>query len=148
MLSGSQTFAYSAYIYIYIYICVCVCVYVCVSISFVCSVCTYIYVSVCLHTWCLKIDAILQNDNSYCNKPFFIWVFKSNHISSKRSKQMTRTEIDWLYPSVHVKYKVLGNVFGGTFSDSFRQNFPLHPHCQDILHSTNFLPDLKFSIFL
>ncbi len=30
------------------------------------------------------------------------------------------------------KGKVLRNVFGGTFSDSFRQNLSLHPHCQEI----------------
>ena len=75
----------------------------------------------------------------------FIWVLKSNHITSESSNQMARAEIDWLYPTVHVREQVLRNIFGGTFSDSFRQNLSLHPHCQNILQLTscqicNFLP--------
>ena len=74
-----------------------------------------------------------------------ILVLKSNHITSERSNQMTRAEIDWLYPTVHVKYHVLGNVLKRTFKDSFRQNLSSHLHCQNILQSTsyqirNFLP--------
>ena len=75
---------------------------------------------------------------------FHLSLKKSNHISSERSNQMTRAEIDWLYPTVHVKDQVLGNVIGGTFSDS-QQNLSPHPHYQDILQSTfnqiwDFLP--------
>ena len=69
----------------------------------------------------------------YCMMSSFTWVLKSNRIISKRSNQMTRAEIDWLYPTVHMKNQVLGNVLGGTFSDSFRRNLSPHPHCQDIL---------------
>ena len=50
---------------------------------------------------------------------------------------MTRAEIDWHYQTVCVKDQVLGNVFRGTFSDSFWQNLSPHPHCQDILQSTS-----------
>ena len=50
---------------------------------------------------------------------------------------MTRVEIDWLYPTMHVKDQILGNVFRGTFPDSFRQNLSLHPQCLDILQSTS-----------
>ena len=41
----------------------------------------------------------------------FIWVLKSNHITSERSNQMTRAEIDCLYPTVHMKDQGLWNVF-------------------------------------
>ena len=46
---------------------------------------------------------------------------------------------------IYVKDQVLGNTFGGTFSDSFRQKLSPHPHWQDILQSTcyqiwDFLP--------
>ena len=50
---------------------------------------------------------------------------------------MIRAEIDWLYPTMHLKNPVLGNIFRGTSSDSFRQNLSLHPYCQDILQSTS-----------
>ena len=46
-----------------------------------------------------------------------------------------------------VKDQVLGDVFGGTFSDYFRQNLSPHPHCQENL-AINFLLDLGFSAFL
>ena len=46
---------------------------------------------------------------------------------------MTRAEIDRLFPTVHVKDQVLGNIFGGTFSDSFQKNFSLHQHCHNII---------------
>ena len=45
---------------------------------------------------------------------------------------MIRAEIDWLYPTVHVKDQVLKNVFDGIFSESFQQNLLLLPDCQDI----------------
>ena len=58
---------------------------------------------------------------------------------------------------MHVKDKVLGNVLGGTFSDSFGRNLSLYPHCQDMLQSAScqiwdFLPSswgslLTFRIF-
>ena len=60
-------------------------------------------------------------------------ILKSNQIASERSNLMTRAEIDWLY---HVKDQVLGNVFGGIFSDSFWQNLLLHQHYYHILLST------------
>ena len=41
------------------------------------------------------------------------------------------------FATMHVKDQVLVNIFGGTFSDSLRQNISLHPHCQEILHSTS-----------
>ena len=82
-----------------------------------------------LNTACLKIDATINN--SYCVKSFFIWVLKSNHITSERSNQIPRAEIDWLYPTVHMKDQVIGNVFRGTFLDSFQQNLSPHPHCQN-----------------
>ena len=59
---------------------------------------------------------------------------------------------------MQVKDQVLGNVFGGTFSDSFRQNLSTHPYSQDILQSTScqvwdflpscwgFLPALELEI--
>ena len=76
----------------------------------------------------LKKDATHWYDNSYCIKSSFIWVLKSSHITSERSNQMTRAEIDWVYSTVHVKDQVLWNVFGGTFSVSFRQNLTPHIH--------------------
>ena len=45
---------------------------------------------------------------------------------SERSNQMTRVDIDWLYPTVHAKDQVLGNILAGTFSNSFRQNLSSH----------------------
>ena len=33
------------------------------------------------------------------------------------------------FVTMHVKDQILGNVFGGAFSDSFQQNLPLHRHC-------------------
>ena len=36
------------------------------------------------------------------------------------------------FTTMHVKDQVLGNVFGETFSDSFRQDLSPHPHCQDV----------------
>ena len=86
------------------------------------------------YTGCLK---IYVPHWFHCIKSSFILVLKSNHITSYRSNQMTRTEIGWLYPTVHVKDKVLRNVLGGIFSESFRQNLSLHPHCQVILQSTS-----------
>ena len=60
---------------------------------------------------------------------------------------MTSAEIDWLYPSEHVKDQVLGNVFGRTFSDSFRREYltasPLSGQ-----FAVNFLSDLVFSTFV
>ena len=50
------------------------------------------------------------NPYSYCIKSSFIWVLKSNHITSESSNQMRRAEIDWLCPTVHVKDQVLVNV--------------------------------------
>ena len=38
---------------------------------------------------------------------------------------MTRSEIDWLYATEHKKDQVFGNIFRGTFSDSFRQNLSI-----------------------
>ena len=38
---------------------------------------------------------------------------------------------------VYMKDQVLGNVFEGTFSDSFRRILSPHPHCQGILQSTS-----------
>ena len=64
-------------------------------------------------------------------------MLKSNHITSERSNQRTRPEIDWLYSTVHVKDQVLRNVFGGIFSDSLQQNLSTHPHCRDILQSNS-----------
>ena len=49
---------------------------------------------------------------------------------------MTKAEIDWLYPTEHVKDQVPRDIFGGTFSDSFQQNLSQHQHGQDILQST------------
>ena len=97
--------------------------------------CNNFSVSFC--TGCLKIDATHQYDNSYCIKSSFIWVLKINDITSEKSNQMTKSEIDWLYPTVHVKEQFLGNIFGRTFSDSFLHNLSLHPHCQNILLSTS-----------
>ena len=104
-------------------------------------------------SWWIKIyifqfalfHATHKYDNSHCTKSSFIWVIKGNRITLERSNQMTREEIDWLYLTVHVKNHVLGNVFGGTFSDSFWLNLSRHPNCQDILLSisfqiNNFLP--------
>ena len=51
-----------------------------------------------------------------------IWDLKINLITSESSNQMIRAKIDWLYPTVYAKDQVLGNVFGWTFLDSFRQN--------------------------
>ena len=39
------------------------------------------------------------------------------------------------FVTMHIK--VLGNIFGGTFSGSFQQNLSPHPHCQDIWQSTS-----------
>ena len=82
-------------------------------------------------------------NNLYCIKSSFIWVLQSNDIPSERSNQLPRIEIHWFYPTVNMKH--LGNVFDGTFSDSFRQNIWPHPHSQDILQSAfchiwDFLP--------
>ena len=41
------------------------------------------------------------------------------------------------FAMMHGKDQVLGNVFRGTFSDSFRQNLSPISHCQDILQSTS-----------
>ena len=41
------------------------------------------------------------------------------------------------FAMMYVKDQVLWNVFGGTFSNSFRQNLSLHPHCQDVFQSTS-----------
>ena len=54
-------------------------------------------------------------------------------------------QLYFTYPAVHGKDHVLGNVFGGTFSNSFRQNLSPHLHWQDTLLSTfcqiwDFLP--------
>ena len=50
---------------------------------------------------------------------------------------MTKAEINWLYLTGHMKDQVLGNVFGGTFSDFLRQSRSPHLHCQDIWLSTS-----------
>ena len=50
---------------------------------------------------------------------------------------MKRVGTDWPYLTVCMKDQVLGNDFEGTFSDSFRQNLSLNPHCQDSLQSTS-----------
>ena len=76
-------------------------------------------------------------DNSSSINSSFTWVLKSAHITSERLNQMTKAEIDWLYPTMHVKDQILENVFGGTFSNSFRQNLSQRPHCQDILVLTS-----------
>ena len=39
--------------------------------------------------------------------------------------------------TVHVKDEIIGNVFGGTCSDSFGLNFSPHTHCEGILQSTS-----------
>ena len=41
------------------------------------------------------------------------------------------------FATMHMKDQVLGNIFRGTFLDSFWQNLSLHPHCQNILLSTS-----------
>ena len=41
------------------------------------------------------------------------------------------------FATMHAKDQVLGNVFGETFSDSFRHNLSPNPHHQDILLSTS-----------
>ena len=41
------------------------------------------------------------------------------------------------FATMNGKDQVLGHIFGGTFSNSFRQNLSLYPHCQDILQSTS-----------
>ena len=41
------------------------------------------------------------------------------------------------FVTMHVIDQLLSNVFGGTFSDFFRQKLSLHPHCQDISQSTS-----------
>ena len=41
------------------------------------------------------------------------------------------------FTTIHVKDQVLGNIFGGIFSDTFRQNLSPHLHCQDNLRSTS-----------
>ena len=48
---------------------------------------------------------------SYYIKSSFIWILKSNHIILERSNQMTRAEIDWLHPTVHVKDQVFRRDF-------------------------------------
>ena len=42
------------------------------------------------------------------------------------------------FVAMHMKDQVLGNVFKGTFSDSFWHNLSLHPHCRVISQSTSF----------
>ena len=66
-------------------------------------------------------------DISYYMKESFISILKNNDITSERSNQMTRDEIDRPYPTVHVKDQVLGNVLGRTFLDSlFRISHHIH----------------------
>ena len=50
------------------------------------------------------------------------------------------------FTMLHVKDQVLGNVFGGIFSDSFRQNLSPHSHCQDII-AVNFQDPARSGIF-
>ena len=62
--------------------------------------------SVSLAQWqsfvtCPTKNASFDQETSYCIKSSFIWVLKSHHITSERSNQMTRAEIDWLYSTVH-----------------------------------------------
>ena len=71
------------------------------------------------------------------HEAIFVWDLKSNHITPERSNQMTKEKIVCLYPSVHVKDLVLGNVFWETSLDSFWQNLWLHPPYQDILQLTS-----------
>ena len=83
-----------------------------------------------LYTGCLKIDAPHKYDNSYCIKSSFIWVLKSNLITSERSNQMTRTEIDYFILQCTWKTKFLRMSSQSLFffSEYFRQNLSLHPH--------------------
>ena len=68
------------------------------------------------------------NDILYYIESSFIWVLKRNHINSERSNQMKSAEIDWLYPTVHMKDQVLGNVLGaGLFrTPSDRISYRIH----------------------
>ena len=57
------------------------------------------------------------------------------------------------FAMMYMKDRVLGNVFGRTFSDSFQQNFSLYPHCHDILQLTSrqiwdFLPSYWISFLI
>ena len=79
-------------------------------------------------------------------QPIYIIHITPSHLSSSLKKQsypFRKVKPDGkgrncrLYPTVHVKDQVLGNIFRGTFSDSFRQNLPTHPHSQGILQSTS-----------
>ena len=49
------------------------------------------------------------------------------------------TDEDHLLKFIVSRHQLLGNVFGSTFSDSFRQNLSSHPHCKVILQSTSCL---------
>ena len=122
------------YVYIYIYIYVCVCVCVCERererenyprMFFKNSYYIYIYIYIYIQYVFKQMQPI--NMIIHIALSSFIWVLKNNHITSERSNQTTMAEIGWLYPKMHVKGQVLGNVFEGTFSDSFS----LHPNFQN-----------------
>ena len=80
-------------------------------ISFYYFTIIYIYIYIYIYTGCLEIDAAHYYDNSYCIKSSFICdcFFKTQmkddlmqcDITSERSIQMKKAEIDSLYPTVN-----------------------------------------------
>ena len=86
------------------------------------------------YTGYLKIDA---THSFLLHQGIFIWILKINHITSEGSNPMLRAEIYWHYSTGNMKDLVPGNVFGGTFSDSFCQRLLPHSHYRDILQSSS-----------
>ena len=116
------------YIYIYIYVCVCICV--CVSVK--------------EYELCRTIYRVSQNRS----KPsiWFMIYYWNKKLLVSLCEFMLDLDSAWVqlkfllsrfFATMHVKDQVLGNVFGGTFSGSFRQDLSPHPHCKDTLLSTS-----------
>ena len=78
-----------------------------------------------------KVSLDRCNPLIYYIKSSFIWVLKINHITSERSNQMTRAEIDWLYPTVHEKDKFLRTSSGRLLRASSDKIF----HCTHIVRT-------------
>ena len=89
------------------------------------------------NTGCLKIDATHQYYNGLLLRQetprHLVWVYVWSGFCMGTAEDHSLR----FFATIHVNGEVLGNVFGGIFSDSLRQKFSPHPHYQDILQSTS-----------
>ena len=104
------------------------------SFFFVNILILFIYYS---YTGCLKIDATHLYDNDLLSLNVFSCQLERVYAWSRFYMDTGEGPFFSFFETMHVKDPIHGNVFGGTFSDSFQQILSQHRHWQEILQSTS-----------